>query len=249
MMTLSHDTLQELLAGYALGALSDDEAQQVQAHLPGCAECREVLSGYQHVSEGLAQLVLPRVAPSHLEADLRARLAATRKAETVQASHVRQPRPMFSPTWRPLAFAAAFSIVLALGLWLALARLTSGPSETQVAEAILSSDEAVRVAIVPDDIAPDTTGEVVLSEDGRTLVVRVEDLPPLPEEQVYQLWLIEGERRDSGGTYHPNEEVWLVRAPQHLDTYDALGVTIEPAGGSPGPTGPRVLRADLPSSL
>jgi anti-sigma-K factor RskA len=32
-----------------------------------------------------------------------------------------------------------------------------------------------------------------------------------------------------------------VVAPQPLDTYSALGITIEPAGGSPAPTGPKVL--------
>lgn len=239
---LSHESIQELLAGYALEALSGDEAREVERHLPTCAECRRTLADYRHVTQELGHLVPPRVAPSHLEADLRARLAAARVS-------TRPARLTRLPGWQPLALAAAFVMVLGLGLWVALSGTLSQRTSDRLAESILSSEDAVRVAMVPDDIAPEATGNVVLGEENRAFVVLVTDLPPLPAEQVYQLWLIEGDRRDDGGTYQPDEEVWLVRTPQDLDTYDAIGVTIEPLGGSPGPTGPRVLSTDLPAEL
>ena len=39
----SHERLRELLASYALGALDDDEAQEVADHLSGCLACRREL--------------------------------------------------------------------------------------------------------------------------------------------------------------------------------------------------------------
>lgn len=37
----------------------------------------------------------------------------------------------------------------------------------------------------------------------------------------------------------------LITAPSRFDAYVSLGVTNEPAGGSPGPTGPRVMTCSL----
>jgi anti-sigma factor RsiW len=34
-----HEALQDLLGAYALGAVSRDEAETIEAHLQGCAEC------------------------------------------------------------------------------------------------------------------------------------------------------------------------------------------------------------------
>ncbi|MEK7874219.1 MAG: anti-sigma factor, partial [Chloroflexota bacterium] len=34
----------------------------------------------------------------------------------------------------------------------------------------------------------------------------------------------------------------LVRAPLPITSYQSMGVTVEPMGGSPGPTGARMLR-------
>jgi RNA polymerase sigma-70 factor (ECF subfamily) len=39
--------------------------------------------------------------------------------------------------------------------------------------------------------------------------------------------------------------ILLIRSPRLLREYDALGITVEPAGGSPGPTTPRVLGTEL----
>jgi anti-sigma-K factor RskA len=71
-------------------------------------------------------------------------------------------------------------------------------------------------------------------------------LEPLSPDQQYQLWLIENGDRLDGGVFDVGDDGYgslTVRAPEPLDSY-AFGVTIEPAGGSPGPTGPRVLASE-----
>jgi hypothetical protein len=39
--------------------------------------------------------------------------------------------------------------------------------------------------------------------------------------------------------------VWVVRSPRPWKEYQAVGATVEPAGGSPGPTSPRVIGGRL----
>jgi len=76
----------------------------------------------------------------------------------------------------------------------------------------------------------------------------VYDMPTLPEGMAYQVWLIRNGERDSGGVFQVSPKGYgllLMELAQPLDAYEALGITIEPASGSPGPTSPRVLGGRL----
>jgi anti-sigma-K factor RskA len=69
-------------------------------------------------------------------------------------------------------------------------------------------------------------------------------LPTLTPDQRFQVWLVTPEgTRDSGGLFtadaRGNAHV-LINAPAPFAKYASIGVTIEPAGGSAGPTSPRV---------
>lgn len=70
-------------------------------------------------------------------------------------------------------------------------------------------------------------------------------LPTIAPDQRFQVWLITPEgTRDSGGLFtadaRGNAEV-IINAPAPFARYTSIGVTIEPMGGSPGPTSPRVF--------
>ena len=76
----------------------------------------------------------------------------------------------------------------------------------------------------------------------------ITNLPPLTTEQQYQLWLIHDGQQDSGAVFSVDDEGWAevtIDAQRPLTSYGAFGITIEPAGGSPGPTGQRVLGFNL----
>ena len=96
--------------------------------------------------------------------------------------------------------------------------------------------------------APGARGKVwVDGETGRGMMM-ARDLPPLPEGQTYQVWLASGQGRVSGGFLRPydNDVYYVVlQAPGPLTDYQSLGVTREPAGGSPGPTGPRIIGGEI----
>jgi anti-sigma-K factor RskA len=82
------------------------------------------------------------------------------------------------------------------------------------------------------------SGEVTLiwsPEQERSAVV-AEELPDLGEEQTYELWYIDDEGATSAGTFDMRgDEAWRI-LDGALAPGVAVGITVEPAGGSPQPT-------------
>lgn len=96
------------------------------------------------------------------------------------------------------------------------------------------------------DAAPQAVAIVRYNPGEKWAALEANRLPPLSESQTYQLWLTNaaGERW-SGAVFRPDDSgsaVALVWCPQPMDEIVRFGVSIEPAGGSPAPTGPNVLR-------
>ena len=93
-------------------------------------------------------------------------------------------------------------------------------------------------------------GSLLLNAETNTAVLFTWDLPELPQDQIYQIWLIDaGGNRISGGLFGTSPEYEYtsiqVVASSPLNDFVGLGVTIEPWGGSPGPTGPNVLKVNF----
>lgn len=90
----------------------------------------------------------------------------------------------------------------------------------------------------------ESTGLIIISNDGEYGTLIVQNLPHLPEAEAYQLWLIKDGQRTSGGLFNVSEDGYLAKiiySPEPLAHYQTFGITIEPATGSPGPTGEKVL--------
>ena len=76
----------------------------------------------------------------------------------------------------------------------------------------------------------------------------VTDLPVLPSDRIYRVWLMRnGVKYDAGWfTVDPlgyGKTVIIPFAP--FTQFDGMGITIEPRGGSGVPTGVNVLKGDL----
>jgi anti-sigma-K factor RskA len=108
------------------------------------------------------------------------------------------------------------------------------------------------VALAGTDAAPGASGVLVISQDGSSGTLVADGLPVLEAGKQYQLWLIHDGQRDSGGVFSVSPAqaagvtpdsyaVMAVQSARPLTDYTGFGVTIEPAGGSPGPTGQKVL--------
>lgn len=98
------------------------------------------------------------------------------------------------------------------------------------------------------DSAPGAVGMIVISKDGAQGTLVVDHLPALASDHQYQLWLNKDGKRVSGGVFSVDQagyaSLW-VWSPSPLAGYTSFGITVEPAGGSPGPTGQKVLGGNL----
>lgn len=240
---------QDTLAVYALGALDPGEVRRMRTHLRICEDCRENLQAYQEVVDGLAHSVPPVPPPARLRARL---IAAISSEQHVQQESIWQK--LRSLPLAPLALGlSALLLILNVGLWIQVRevrqieeQLLTQVSEDRIAQGLYAYPDVHRVLIQGENVY----GSAIYEDYLRFAVLYVWGLEPLPEGQVYQAWLIEPDGgRVSGGLFavEQGEEFIqaVVRAPEILKTFDGIGVTIEPAGGSESPTGQKVLGVDL----
>ena len=110
---------------------------------------------------------------------------------------------------------------------------------------LITAPEARPVLLRSDKADSGARGLLLLKPDDSHAVLIVQDLPPLPQDRAYQLWLGWGDRqRDNGGVFRVDAQGFglvYITAPQPFTTYQRVGITEEPASGSPGPTSPRVI--------
>jgi anti-sigma-K factor RskA len=219
----------DLLPALALGCLEPGERERVSRHLESCPDCRSRLAGYEELVASLA-LAAPRAEPPRT---LRNRILREAARATPRA------RPVARLGW---ALAAAALLALSLGfnlfLWRRVSRLEAAAAVLPGQVAVLASTEA----------AAGARGLLLFGSGENEATLVVEDLPPLASDRQYQLWLIREGQRTSGGVFSVTPQGYgclLILSPLPLDSYQGLGITVEPAGGSPGPTGHRVMGGSL----
>ena len=235
-----------LLGAHALGALSEAEALQVEAHLAACEQCAARAAEFRQIANGLLHLA-PEVKPP---AGLRARLMAALDGDA-------QPARRSNPAGRGLVWAGALAAVALLALNLSqwvrnaslqaqLESLATQQGAGQTAQALRSYPSSQVVELEAEGIR----GTLVYDPGFPLAVLYIWGLEEPGPQQAYQAWLISADgTRTSGGLLELPEEqgfAWLVvRAPRPLQDYSGFGLTLEPADGSPLPTGPRILGGDL----
>jgi anti-sigma-K factor RskA len=96
------------------------------------------------------------------------------------------------------------------------------------------------------DVSGGGTATVSISPSRDSLVVRMKDVPPPPAGKVYQMWLIpkDGSTPVSQGLMDA-EALSKPALVKGIGSAAALGITVEPAGGSATPTLPTVAAAPL----
>jgi anti-sigma-K factor RskA len=232
------------LPAYALDCLDEVERQSVADHLASCEVCRKELSGHREVLGVIAASLEQVDPPERVKASLMERVSAELPERRVGRARgswwerwTKSLAPL-SPIW---AF-VGLALVVILGASNILLWRQMGAVRARLTPPLRV------VALSGTELMPNATGLIVISRDGLHGTLVVDDLGQLSEDQEYQLWLIRDGERDSGGliSMNPDGYGWLyVRSPEPLASYSAFGVTIEPKGGSPGPTGDKVLGGDL----
>ncbi|MFD4260427.1 anti-sigma factor domain-containing protein [Streptomyces sp. NPDC058534] len=236
------------VGAYTLHALPPDEEAAFENHLASCAACREeadelaattaLLGAAEHRAPSpevrrrvLAQIGTVRqerrVAPDHAQAEAAA-LAARRR---------RRGR-------RALGFALAASVAAAAALG-GVAWWQQSEADTareQIHEARAGADALAGVLAASDatistaKLSDGATASVVSSRAEGEAAFIASGLPPLSGDQVYELWYGKGaEHRPAGLLSGAGGDLaHVMEGP--LGGATTVGITVEPAGGSPQPT-------------
>ena len=258
---LSCDQCEEWLAGYLLRALEVEETRAVTAHLATCSRCQVSFEVYQALVDRLGQAVPQQEPPAAMPQRLLA-AALEDGPYTVVGPGTSEPAQSPGPArWAWVLTAANVLLCLGLAWWIWQTRQESIAAQRSLQDLqrrlalqqqvlTLIATPAIRsVALRGDAASGQAQGILWLQPEDAHAVLVVKDLPPLRANRAYQLWLVWGERqRDNGGVFQVDAHgfgVLQITAPRPLATYRAIGITEEPAGGSPGPTSPRLIGASL----
>ncbi|MCC7104224.1 MAG: anti-sigma factor [Chloroflexi bacterium] len=265
MMTRDCEQLVDLLPGRALGALEAGEDEVVERHVDRCPDCASELAEYLRVSAQLAALAPAHDPPPELGARiLEAARADLEDAPPRLAALPRRPmRWSLAGWWRQVSpQVAAFSLgaaALAIG-WgystqQSLDRMQSQLNDTQqqidrirdsyqtVALVLASGDMRVQ-NLGPGEVTATAWGKVWTDPSTGKGMLMAKGLPAVDAGHCFQVWLTRDDQRISAGFLYPvgNGVYYTVlQAPRPVTDYQRVGVTIEPTGGSPGPTTPRVV--------
>lgn len=254
---LTREEVRDLLPAFALGILDAEERRAVESSLARFPDLRTELSSYSTVAAGLGAGVPQRPPPANLKANILSKAQPKPAPQPV-------PQPVPQPAWwqrlidsisgstlapRFVVAALILAAVLAVGqIAIKLPEGMQALARQQQLNAILAS-ASTDVHLDGTDNAPDAWAVIRYSRGERVAAMRVGDLEPLPADQVYQLWLVDGQgRRWSGAlfnTANDGRSLVLVNCPTPMETVVRFGVSVEPAGGSDKPTGPGIMRGTL----
>ena len=245
MTYFEHLPFLENIPAYALGALDAKEAAVLEAHLQTCASCREELTAYRATSDQLLMNLPPQQPSGALRKRIQNRLPSAQKSV----------RSRLNWSFSRLGMVLAVVLLLALNV-ISISQVQALRSQqAQLMHQIENGQMALVMLSYPHTQsfpiqANHVTGSLLLDREYNNAVLILRGLPPIPENQTYQVWLIapEGERT-SGGLVRPQTDIPFISQPvytdQNLANFVGVGMTIEPAGGSEHPTGSNVFRIDF----
>jgi hypothetical protein len=117
--------------------------------------------------------------------------------------------------------------------------------EENTVQLLLASNARQSIALPPAQEGSQAGAEILWDPDLNMAMLYAKSFPPLQPDQVYQLWLTDNGERESGGLFTVDQNgtgVLVFSITRPIDSLDSMGITPEPAGGSPGPTSPPVVR-------
>ena len=266
------DSATELIRSYLLDDLDESEALLLESHLESCPSCTLLLAGDGETVARLAFSVPQNTAPSRVKDRLLGRIESEKESmgtfgrilESL-SSYIGGALRSLSLHSGKMALAGVIAAFILGGMWFNDLLRDASPEESTLAlevepdevSSLESSHETVLVSSSPGASVnmlrgtgpgESARGMLVASRTSNRALLLVVDLPPLPYGMVYQVWLIQSNRVNNAGWFTVDstgygQTVIIPVAP--FWEFDAVGITIEPRGGSIDPTGVSVLNGEL----
>jgi anti-sigma-K factor RskA len=215
----------------------------VEQHLAECPACAQEVAEMRAALTRMADAAAEPPPPG-----LRARVLA-------EVSRTRQLPPLTAPADRPvrgrwwwggvplqIAAAALLVVTVILGV-VVVQRQHQLTQQRQLVAQISSVLNDPNRQVTTADLAAGGRGTAVVSNG--EAVFLASDLPSVASDRTYQLWVMSpGTARSVGLLGRGHSAQVLVPAVRPGDT---LGITLEPAGGSPQPTTPPLVTIPVSS--
>ena len=264
------DEVRELAASFVLGALDEDEADAVRAHLASCADAHVEVGELGSVLVALAESVPTVEPPAGLKArvlaaaaaDLEARDGATSGvgagAAAAPAGGALAPTPFPTAVDRerrasarsrlgawPLRIAAVLAIALLGGSNLLLQnQLGDARAYEQNVAAVLdiAGQPGSLTAVLTGEGTDAPAGLAAVASDG-TVRIAMRDLPATSGDQVYEAWAIgsDGVPKALGGfRVGPTGIAYFEGGGLPTQDGVVLALTLEPGPGATAPSSPPV---------
>ncbi|SDI84662.1 Anti-sigma-K factor RskA [Actinokineospora alba] len=233
-----------LTGAYVLNAVTETERADFERHLAECESCAEEVRELEATATRLGEAAAARP-PAAMKAAVMTRIGDVRQLPPI-GDELAVRRKRWST--RILGMAAAALLVVSVALGVALVQtqrdLDAGRRQGAAMAELLSASDA---RVVNGSTPAGLSGTVVVSRERGQVMLLADKIPAAPAGKTYQVWLIGGEKR-SIGLLTPDErgKAHLLDASGVGDAV-AIGVTVEPAGGSRQPTTDPVMAMTLPA--
>ena len=243
MSTMDHQRFEELKDAYVLGALPDEERREFEGYLASHPERHAEIDELSTVA-GLLALSPQEQEPSP---ELRRRIMDVVGAEAVRPradrrSWLTKVRGYLSA--QNLALGAAALLVIGLFSWNMLLQAEMQTLQGRVQSLQSQPQEPQMVELGGAGTEQGARAELLTLEGDRAVLV-VEDMPPVPADKTYQIWVIEDDVPKPSGLFKPAEGTVAAVVEHPIDEADVVAVTVEPEGGSPKPTSEPMLAAEV----
>jgi len=248
-----HEQFAEDLALYALGSLDGAECHALEKHLDGCASCRRELELLRGDLSLLALTTAGPKPPARARQRLMSAIANEPRLPVAAPASERQQRFWWTalgwPAFRWAATAALVVVCVGLlrqnstlrqDLASLRARFTDqGSKLEQVNEVVatLLDPDAQKIELVAVGNKPRPRGKAIYQRRNRNLIFFASNLPPLPAEKIYELWLFpaNGGAPIAAGLFRPDARgsatVVNPPLPEGVEAKN-FAVTLEPESGS-----------------
>jgi Anti-sigma-K factor rskA len=224
-LTETHESIEELLAGYVLRSLSGEDAARVDHllsdHVPHCPACRDSLNVFQAVTAALALDAAPLTPPDTLLASLHRDLGDLGRRK------------------RPVAvFAVAASMVAVVGFaGLAVTQsLRVSSTKSRFNDIASAMDFATRPGASMVQVNSSSANKEPITEVFKPGVERfflVGNVPVPPDGTVYRVWLLSGTQATWAKDFLPEQGLTAVPLEFDPSLYDSILISEEPAGSVP----------------
>lgn len=242
------DNAHALSGAYAVDALDDLERARFEAHLRTCPDCRTEVETFRETAASLA--ADPIAPPASLRDSVLAGIEGIRPLPPLTEhgrdraipEDTRRRRSWLASTG-PLLVAASL-VLVALVTTVALRPWASDndPEPPTAVEQVLAADDRTRIV---REFPDGSRADVVVSRSEGRAVILTEDMAPPPEGKVYELWFQTSEGEFVPAGLMPEQPDATVLLEGDASEATAVGITVEPDGGSPEPTTPPIALFEL----